>query len=49
MTALYAYLAIWLTGMFGLIMICICGVAELLKQDTWSYDEEHVWMRKVKE
>lgn len=49
MAALYAFLAIWIVGLFALIGICVAGLAHLLKHDTWSYDEAFVWMRKVKE
>lgn len=47
LAAQYAYLAIWLIGMFGIIGIVIGSVAKFAIQDSLSHDEQFVWRRKL--
>ncbi|CAM3956717.1 hypothetical protein L1N85_00160 [Paenibacillus alkaliterrae] len=47
MAAQYAFLAIWLLGMFGIIGVVIGAVARLVRYDTLSYDEQFVWGRQL--
>lgn len=47
MAAEYAYLAIWLAGMFGIIGIVIGAVARFAILDSLSHDEQFVWLRKI--
>lgn len=49
MVAQYAYLALWLVGMFGIIGIVVGSVAKFAKQDSLSHDEQFVWRRKLPE
>ncbi|WP_169507514.1 hypothetical protein [Paenibacillus harenae] len=46
MAALYAFLAIWVIGMFGIISIVIGAVTKLVQRDSFAYDEQFVWGRK---
>ncbi|MDQ0059502.1 hypothetical protein [Paenibacillus harenae] len=43
----YAYLAIWLIGMFGIIGIVIGSVAKFVRDDSLAYDEQFIWRRKL--
>ncbi|WP_176707654.1 MULTISPECIES: hypothetical protein [Bacillales] len=47
MAAEYAYLAIWLLGMFGIIGIVVGAVANFAINDSLSHDEQFVWRRKL--
>ncbi|MBD2870080.1 hypothetical protein [Paenibacillus arenilitoris] len=47
MAAQYAFLAVWVIGMFGFIGIVLGAVAKLVAEDTLAYDEQFVWGRKV--
>lgn len=49
MAEYYAFLAIWVLGLFGLIGVCVGLLAKLLTHDSKAYDEVFVWMRKIKE
>lgn len=49
MTALYAYLAIWVLSMFGIIGMLISLLAKFIQSDSWSYDESFIWMKKIRE
>lgn len=47
MAAQFAYLIIWLLGMFGIIGIVVGSVARFVLKDSLSYDERFVWGRKL--
>lgn len=47
LAAEYAYLAIWLAGMFGIIGIVIGAVARFTIYDSLAHDEQLVWRRKL--
>jgi len=47
LAAEYAYLAIWLLGMFGIIGVVIGSVASFAIHDSLSHDEQFVWRRKL--
>ncbi|MDQ8733531.1 hypothetical protein [Paenibacillus sp. LHD-38] len=47
LAAQYAYLAIWLLGMFGIIGIVIGSVAKFAIRDSLSHDEQFVWRRRL--
>ncbi|CAM4292625.1 hypothetical protein FHS16_002342 [Paenibacillus endophyticus] len=47
MAAEYAYLALWLLGMFGIIGIVIGAVAKFAMEDSLSHDEQFVWRRRL--
>ncbi|MCU6709012.1 hypothetical protein M6D81_09795 [Paenibacillus sp. J5C_2022] len=49
MGTFYAELAIWLTGLFGLLGLLITSIYAFVKSDSRDYDERNVWLRKVKE
>lgn len=49
MGAFYAELAIWLTGLFGLIGLLVASISSFVKRDSWDYDERNVWLHNVKE
>ncbi|WP_240548163.1 hypothetical protein [Paenibacillus lignilyticus] len=42
-----AHLAVWLVGLFGIVVtVCVC-VAKMVIHDTVAYDEAFVWRRKL--
>jgi len=43
----YAYLALWLVGLFGIIGIVVNAVARFVEQDSQSHDEQFVWRRRL--
>lgn len=47
MAAQFAYLIIWLLGMFGIIGIVVGSVARFVLLDSLSHDERFVWGRKL--
>lgn len=47
MAADYAYLAIWLVCMFGIIGIVVGAVARFTIYDSLAHDEQFVWQRKL--
>lgn len=49
MAALYAYLAVWVFGLFGIIGVLIGLLAKFIRSDSWTYDENNIWMRKIRE
>lgn len=40
---------IWLLGMFGLIGIVCERLFRFIQRDSWHYDENFLWFRKLKE
>ncbi|WP_182914117.1 hypothetical protein [Paenibacillus sp. 1011MAR3C5] len=49
MAAEYAVLAISSIIMFGIIGVVIGSLAAFMKTDSRDYDEQFVWLRKIKE
>ncbi|WP_200961568.1 hypothetical protein [Paenibacillus sp. Soil522] len=47
MAAQYAFLALWLVGLFGIIGIVINAVTRFVNQDSQSHDEQFVWRRRL--
>jgi hypothetical protein len=47
LAAQFAYLIIWLLGMFGIIGIVVGSLARFILQDSLAYDEPFVWGRKL--
>ncbi|WP_171056088.1 hypothetical protein [Paenibacillus sinopodophylli] len=47
MAAEYAYLALWLLGMFGIIGVVVGAVAKFAIEDSLSHDEQFVWRRRL--
>ncbi|MCK9859764.1 hypothetical protein [Paenibacillus sp. ATY16] len=43
----YAYMAVWLLGLFGIVGTVIACVARFVVNDSLSYDQTHVWRRKL--
>ncbi|ACT02457.1 MULTISPECIES: hypothetical protein [Paenibacillus] len=43
----YAYMAVWLLGLFGIVGTVIACVARFVVKDSLSYDQTHVWRRKL--
>lgn len=39
------YLAIWLTGLFGLIGLVLAGVRRVVRRDSLEYDRRFLWDR----
>ncbi|MBO7743936.1 hypothetical protein I8J29_07020 [Paenibacillus sp. MWE-103] len=42
-----AYLAVWLIGLFGIVITVCAYVAKVVIDDTTDYDERYVWRRKL--
>ncbi|WP_424765926.1 hypothetical protein [Paenibacillus sp. sgz302251] len=47
MLAEYAFLMIWLIGMFGIIGTVVGAVARFVRSDSQSHDEQFVWKRRL--
>jgi hypothetical protein len=43
----YAYMAVWLLGLFGIVGTVSAYVASFVMKDSLSYDQTHVWRRKL--
>ncbi|WP_336786289.1 hypothetical protein [Paenibacillus sp. MMO-177] len=43
----YAYMAVWLLGLFGIVGTVSACVARFVVKDSFSYDQTHVWRRKL--
>ncbi|MFF2484200.1 hypothetical protein [Paenibacillus sp. NPDC058071] len=47
MAAEYAHLAIWLIGLFGIVVTVSAFVAKFVMTDSLNYDQQYLWFRKV--
>ncbi|MFX3633405.1 MAG: hypothetical protein ACE3L7_31095 [Candidatus Pristimantibacillus sp.] len=43
----YAYLAIWLIGLFGIVFTVSAYVTMFVMKDSLVYDEQFVWRKKL--
>ncbi|WP_170936418.1 hypothetical protein [Paenibacillus aquistagni] len=44
-----ALLFAWLAGLFGIVGIVCWYLLMFIKSDSHAYDEQYVWLRKVKQ
>ncbi len=47
LAAEYAHLAIWLIGLFGIVITVSACVLKLVVEDSLSYDQTFLWRRKL--
>lgn len=44
-----AHLFVWLLGLFGIVSIVAWLLFQLVTKDSFRYDEDYVWLRKLDE